>query len=214
MSTPTSRYSGRDRLLGLGGMITAPTWSALRAIGNSPAAKASILIPFLGYLILFNKWLVDALAYRCIDYPCKEQVLFPNLYYLYFGLTIFGLGSFLYQVRCDSRIKQFSNIDHYVLSVRDITTNVELERHQLEADQLEGDLEATSDFLAAQLADPNLNSSIKLDILMRHYRALDKSKPLSRLAIFIAYLLGFGLLTVPSITTLVEVTTSLVSRWF
>jgi len=193
-------------------VISVPTWSSLRAIGNSPAAKASILIPFIGYLILFNKRLVEALAFRCIDSPCQEQILFPNLYYLYFGLTIFGLGSFLYQVQCDPRIKRFANVEDYVLSVRDITTNLELEHHQQVIDSLTGDAAATRDFLGAQLADPDLAPSIKLDILTRHYRALDSSKIVGRLLVSVAYLFGLGLLAIPSITTFIQVSRSLVGR--
>ncbi|WP_157095565.1 hypothetical protein [Bradyrhizobium sp. AT1] len=194
-------------------MISVPTWSSLRAIGNSPAAKASILIPFLGYLILFNKRLVEALAFRCIDYPCQEQILFPNLYFLYFGLTIFGLGSFLYQVQCDPRIKRFANVEDYVLSVRDITTNLELEHHQHKIDSLMGESLATNDFLGAQLTDPDLAPSIKLDILTRHYRALDSSKKVGRLLVAAAYFSGLGLLAIPSIATLIQITRSLVGSW-
>jgi hypothetical protein len=30
------------------------TWMQLRTIGNSPAVRASVLFPIIGYLILFN----------------------------------------------------------------------------------------------------------------------------------------------------------------
>jgi hypothetical protein len=181
-------------------------------VGNSMPAKASVIVPFVGYLILFNKHLVEMLGFRCIDLPCREDVLFPKLYYLYYGLTFFGLGSLLYQLRCDSRIKRFANVEEYILSVRDITTNAELYKYQETIDDIEGDSAATSDFLTAQLADSELAPELKLNILAGHYRALDDADPASRFLVLLTFFFGFLFMTVPAAATFVEVTKSFISR--
>ena len=36
----------------------APLWVRLRFVSNSSAAKATILIPLVGYLVLFNERIV------------------------------------------------------------------------------------------------------------------------------------------------------------
>jgi hypothetical protein len=190
-----------------------PTWSSLRSIGNSWPAKAGALIPFVGYIILFNKHLVETFAGQCIAPPCGGQILFPKLYFLYFGLTFFGTGSFLYQLRCDIRIKRFGNLEDYVLSAKEVATEGELHKYQQLVDHLSGTAVATTDFIRPQLSDPELGSQLKLDILTRHYRALDESKPLSRFFVFFAYILGFSLMAVPALTTFAEVTKSLLQSW-
>ena len=194
-------------------MSSLPTWSALRGIGNSLPARASVIVPFVGYLIIFNKHLVEKLAFRCIDLPCSEQTLFPKLYYLYFGLTFFGIGSFLYQLRCDSRIKRFANVEDYTLSVREITTNNDLHEYQRAIESLVGDSAATSDFLTAQLSDAEQAPQLKLKILANHYRALDGSTPISRFFVLLAYTCGFLFMAIPAVTTFVEVTGSFFRYW-
>jgi hypothetical protein len=176
-------------------------------------AKASVVVPFVGYLILFNKHLVEALAFRCIDLPCQEQVLFPKLYYLYFGLSFFGIASFIYQVRCDSRIKRYADAEDYVLSVREITTDSELYSYQKAIEDIVGDSAATTDFLTGQLADLQQAPQLRLNILTGLYRALDRSMPISRFFVSLAYALGFLLMAVPAVKTFIEVTNSFVKTF-
>lgn len=172
-----------------------------------------MIVPFVGYLILFNKHFVESVAFRCIDLPCNEQILFPKLYYLYFGLTFFGIASFLYQLRCDSRIKRFGNAEDYVLSVREITTDSDLYKYQRIIDDLVGDSAATTDFLTGQLADPQQAPRIKLNILVALYRALDGSMPISRFFVSLAYVLGFFFMAIPAVMTFAEVTKSFIDHW-
>lgn len=167
----------------------------------------------MGYLILFNKHLVETIAFRCIDLPCREQMLFPKLYYLYFGLTSFGVASFLYQLRCDSRIKRFANTEDYILSVKDITTDSELHKIQLATEAIAGESAATSDFLTAQLADPQQAPQLKLSILSNHFRALDGSRPISRFFISLAYCIGFFSMGIPAAATFIEVLRLFVGSW-
>jgi hypothetical protein len=194
-------------------LVYLPTWSTVRGIGNSLPAKASVILPFVGYLILFNKHVVEAIALHCIELPCREQVLFPKLYYLYFGLTFFGVASFLYQLRCDSRIKRFANVEDYILSVKEITSDNELYKYQLATEELVGESAATSDFLIGQLADPQQAPQLKLNILTSHYRALDGSKPISRFFVLLAYGFGFLFMAIPAMATFIQVTKSFVESW-
>jgi hypothetical protein len=40
----------------------ASRWGNLRLIGNSVASRATIAVPILGYLVLFNSYVVNALT--------------------------------------------------------------------------------------------------------------------------------------------------------
>ena len=42
-------------------------WSTLRGIGNSSAAKATILMPLIGYLFLFNGHFVNWLEIDAVE---------------------------------------------------------------------------------------------------------------------------------------------------
>jgi hypothetical protein len=45
----------------LRGLFATPLWVRLRFVSNSTAAKATILVPLIGYLILFNEKVVEFL---------------------------------------------------------------------------------------------------------------------------------------------------------
>ncbi|WP_217511759.1 hypothetical protein [Vibrio metschnikovii] len=95
--------------------LTIPKWCTLRLIGSSKVVKLTIIMPFLGYLILFNNEIIiyfelskSALG---IDSAVIEAVSFNRLYQLYFGLMIVGLASLLFSLFCPQIIK--TNADEY-----------------------------------------------------------------------------------------------------
>ena len=40
-------------------LLYTPLWDKLRSVSNSTAAKATILVPVIGYLIIFNEKIVE-----------------------------------------------------------------------------------------------------------------------------------------------------------
>ncbi len=133
---------------------SVPTWSTLRNLGQSRLLAYTALVPFLGFVLLFNEQLVDLLslsptvaAQLSGSMPdtsagIAKEITLHRLYLAYFGLSFLGLSSFLYNLLCPIEIKTFSSASEFVNSERPLTT---MPRRGL----LIGEI--TNDFIIAQL---------------------------------------------------------------
>jgi len=95
-----------------------PKWELLRLVGNSYAVKLTVLVPFIGYLLLFNDTLVKFFALQILTEgkteSAPEQINLLNLRLLYFGLLFVGVGSILYLMFCPSVIKSHAGSTDFV----------------------------------------------------------------------------------------------------
>jgi hypothetical protein len=192
-----------------------PNWSTLRVIGNSNLVRATVIMPFIGYLILFNVHVVDALRPAIDLFPdceggtCAQSFVVSRLFFLYFGLMLLGVGSFVYQLRCDPNIKRFDTAEAFTASVSAVVTESDLLLYQGTIERIGGPLAATREFLAGELANLDQAPRLKLQILNNYYRTLDGALKFSRLIVTSCYLSGFLLVLYPSLQTSVRVFSSL-----
>lgn len=110
-------------------------WTDLRRLGNSKIVKSTVLIPLIGYLILFNEDIVaaaqmsDDLVGRSILLNVLFDVVTPamevsyRLYFIYFGLTSIAVGSILFQLFCPHLIKLYETHAVYVEQEERVTTD-------------------------------------------------------------------------------------------
>lgn len=91
-------------------IAAAPPWSSLRTLSNNGVTKATILIPLIGYWIIFNDWIARQ-AVLVLDAPDGNSY---RLYASYFGLCFVAIGSFLYQWKCPTEINQFIDAPEFV----------------------------------------------------------------------------------------------------
>jgi hypothetical protein len=107
-------------------LVRIPAWSGLRTLGQSPAMKLTILMPFIGALILFNAQLVDFLK-------MTPMALFPKsggdaeipvwrLAVTYFGLLGLGCASFIFTLRCPADIKCVTELREFAAKEAQLTT--------------------------------------------------------------------------------------------
>lgn len=85
-------------------------WTTLRPVGNSVIVKLTILVPAIGYLIIFNDKLVGYVdLVREISGMDKESGLSipPRLFQIYFGLCFVAIASAIYSLACPSIIKRY-----------------------------------------------------------------------------------------------------------
>ena len=97
-------------------------WSVLANIGRSKSMKLTILVPLIGTFLLFNENTVrifsfdpgflDALGFEIDDASVIESFTIGNMYFLYFGLSALGVGSFVFNMFCPEEIKS----DPYIMS--------------------------------------------------------------------------------------------------
>ena len=97
-----------------------PEWETLRIIGNSKIVSATIFVPFIGYLILFNNELIMyfTLAKELLQYPDNPASItnetISRLYYLYYGLTVLGVASIIFTFICPPIVKGNKNEYEYL----------------------------------------------------------------------------------------------------
>jgi len=112
-------------------------WDTLTKIGKSKIMAFTILIPFIGYMIIFNVHVVTYLELTQSIFPDESSATsstsfsqwlsdFPRLIFIYFGLLSLGIASFLYQVRCPQLIKQHNTPNSYVSDEKHLLTYLQI----------------------------------------------------------------------------------------
>jgi hypothetical protein len=88
-------------------------WSRLRLVGNSIPARATIIIPFVGYLIIFNE--------RLISYSTLSTEIFgqsatvsTRLLAIYFELCFVAFASSLFSCFCPMQVKRYRAAEEYI----------------------------------------------------------------------------------------------------
>jgi hypothetical protein len=101
--------------------VAALPWSTMRRIGHSRLLSLTIVVPFLGSLLLFNQHVVELLTLspdlvrRWMNIPsagaedAARQITLSRLYYVYFGLTFLGVGSALFNLFCPLIVKSYAS---------------------------------------------------------------------------------------------------------
>lgn len=103
-------------------------WKSIRRVGQSRLLGLTVIVPFLGSIILFNQNVLEALALspqivqRWFHLPSNEQdqlnsavhsLTLSRLYYVYFGLSFLGAASAFFALFCPIVIKDHSSITAY-----------------------------------------------------------------------------------------------------
>jgi hypothetical protein len=101
-----------------------PRWSTLRTVGRSRLARATIFIPLVGYLFIFNSEIVGFFHLLPIfsgDQSSKAEIEGINLSRLiciYIGLFCIGIGSIIFAVFCPSEIAD--NLDEHEFTQKEL----------------------------------------------------------------------------------------------
>jgi hypothetical protein len=82
------------------------SWSRLRSIGNSAPARATIVIPLVGYLIIFNEQVLSYLTLSPEIFG-KSVGISTKLLNIYFGLCFVAIASFLFAWFCPLQIRKY-----------------------------------------------------------------------------------------------------------
>lgn len=129
-------------------MISVPAWSTLRTLGQSKLVSLTVIVPFLGSLIMFNQQLVDWLlpsreiVSRFMGLPVNDLVeatrhsfTMNRLYSAYFGLSLIGIASFIFIVLCPRIIKKYGSVEDYIVGQEPLTTEPRLRILQREVSE-------------------------------------------------------------------------------
>jgi hypothetical protein len=199
--------------------MPTPSWDRLRIIGNSRLIKLTIIMPLVGYLIIFNSYVVSAL-HLASDYFSSDiensllgniagEFLASRLRLLYFGLFLMGIGSSLFSLFCPQKVKQYA--DAVALAQRELSFLPipyfyslvgELSRTR-SPHYADIDIDEYRDRLATNEGESL--ETLKIQVITEWFWVQNHRYPSIRWAAFLSFLSGFCLLLYPSITTFISV---------
>lgn len=206
-------------------------WTTLRAIGNSQLAKSTILVPILGYFVLFNKEILQWLQLHVSFCGAGGCDVFWRTEMLYFGSCAFAAGAILYALFCPHAIKKYGDSSDYIAGEqtvfgahpdggqKDLATTGDLDERlsDYQSKRLAREREVRELARLGQLPRPipdlEAEDATKLLILaQRAFWKLDKSRPIARFFTASLYLLGAVLVGAPTLITFCEVFYQIVVR--
>jgi hypothetical protein len=196
-----------------------PLWSTLRPVGNSWATRLTILIPLVGYFIIFNAKFSQYIE-LITEIGGKPQSEFslsvpPRLFQIYFGLCFIAAGSAIYSLFCPPVIKRHASAGEFVREEGDHLGEYAIGQI--------GERVRRSEF-AQELADfhTRMNNRISQDFSPQEAFAQTKSATLqifyfwqdlrySWLRVFAAvcFIIGFVMLVLPAIHIFLKVSSVL-----
>ena len=181
---------------------------ALRSMGNSLAARLTIIVPLLGYLILLNDHLVQALKMHtslCVGRACDTPL---RLQLLYLGGSLYGVATAIYTLACPYVIQRFADASEYFRAQGQYFGNW----YNLKF--LSDEVEKAGGTTRSWHAPTAANSEVHADIMAEHYVVLSYSAFPARLIAFVLFLMGLVLVAIPSVWTFYEVLRAVIVSQF
>jgi hypothetical protein len=97
----------------------------------------TIIVPFVGSLLLFNQHLVDLLTLspavvgrwlhtNIAPEEAARQITFSRLYFVYFGLSFLGMGSAIFAMLCPIDIKSNASVREYLQNEGELVTRARM----------------------------------------------------------------------------------------
>lgn len=174
-----------------------PLWSSLRALGNSTTVKLTIFIPIIGYLVLLNENVLHYLQLSEQIFGTNSgSALHPSwrILFLYFGLCLIAFASSLHQLFCPSVIKRFASSTDFISFTYPHLTDTEF---RLVDEELRQELR--------QPLPPILEKNERSEVLTLFFITKNTCRAWARWSAFILYVLGFGVLSIPTLNVFYRV---------
>jgi hypothetical protein len=188
-----------------------PGWSAVNTLSNSFAARATILIPLIGYLILFNEKMSDYLnLIGALNGNDSHYGVSFRLLNLYMGLCFIAAAVLVYSLRCPREIRGYSTASDFIAKVQGTISGPSLRVIEV---QVASDPSMEHEFEGLRMVRVN-TSGITVDtdkeqyirgLLFLYFQLLDDSRRHTRVACLLLYVIGFALVSIPSIQVFVKV---------
>lgn len=183
-------------------------WSRFWAVSSSPAARMTVLIPLIGYLIIFNTKIADYLhLIRELGGSTTEVGVSPRLLLIYFGLCAIAAAVAIYSWRCPNPVKYYGSANAYVSAVKDVSGDFPMadiekafthnnDKFSKEYWEIRDRYKKTNP--AGQPETQPQKQEMYIGYLHLYYRYLDELHPISRISVAVLYSIGFVCLLIPS----------------
>lgn len=185
--------------------LKIPLWTRLRFVSNSTAAKTTILVPVIGYLIIFNEKVVEFLSLARPFGAHSGTDVSLRLILIYLGLCAVSAAVIIYGWFCPTEVKHYGSAAAYVQgdgpSLRGfVIDNISKtlaadERYFPQMKELSDDFGLIAH--RRPVTDDD-NERYRTEHLHIHFDYLNRIHPVARLGTVVCYVVGFGLLAIPS----------------
>jgi hypothetical protein len=198
------------------------SWRLLRSIGNAKAAKMTILIPLIAYLILLNDTVIKHLELSEAIFGAPTGGTLTKLLIIYCGLICVAIASTIFVARCPLEVKRYASSEEYVAGDEPFMSEraIGIVQGRLKI----GDKIAREDDASYREHHEKRPPADDPEVRRRHARQLiriqlnlyfemlDRSRPFARWATAIFYTVGIILLLIPSAMVFVQVMRVLMHR--
>ena len=199
-------------------------WDSLRALGSSRLVQFTVVLPVIGYLILFSSELREYFVLVVdrdapLDVSGTPQPIFWRLYFLYFGFCFVAVASVIFSWKCPSEVNTHGAGFTFLEREGPAVSEMRLEsfreyviRAYFEArygrraakvfyEQPKLGASDAADEVRAQYSEwlDVLEAMVRNDLLLEYFVALKMSRKPWRIASRTCYDIGFVLLTVPTL---------------
>lgn len=209
-------------------------WDRLRGFGSSRLVQATIVMPILGYVILFNDELA---AYFRLLVDSESAPDIPwRLYFLYFGFCFLSAGTILFAYKCPNAVKHHGNAYTFIANEERIMHEGRLTgmREKLLRNFYDrflcdcgynyivaADFSTETSDEKLQNVHRNMRSvakefdSLEPDkVMLEWFEVMEETYPKWRRATFLSYVIGVALLAIPTGHTLFRVLISFGEKLF
>jgi hypothetical protein len=175
----------------------------VRGVGSSFPAKLSILMLFVGYLILLN----DSLAvFFDANIQIRSQGIF-KLYFFYVGSVFVGAASILYYIRCPEVVREFSIDGSYVAESKRHFDSMEFnkicERLSTAGNAQSGKFKSISTIYSGSEKLPS--EEILNSVFYAYYMRMARSNYISMIICTLLYAVGIVLIMVPTFISMLDI---------
>jgi len=191
------------------GIDYAARWNALRRIGNSWVGRASIALPILGYLILFQEDIIRYLRLHASF--CENCEVSWRLHLFYFGCCFFAVASLLYAFRCPPLINKYEGAPDFFEAEKNYFSNARNLNYLFHLIKREKGVPA---FHPGNLLRHTNTETTAVEpgemqflagLMGEHYVLQIRNDWFVRWTILAAYWIGFILISIPTIATFSQV---------
>lgn len=169
---------------------TMSHWDKLRIAVATPLVQLTVVMPILGYFILFSAEIQDFLK---LTVDSDVNVVSWRLYLLYFGFSSLAISATIFNVRCPPEVKHHGAAYEFVANEEKIMLSDRIEEiwKVLRANGIE------------QLnTSPGKGTTIVMTV---YFEVLEQVRPRSRYLVLLFYALGIGTLFFPTADIFVSV---------
>ncbi len=190
-------------------------WGNLRALGNSNLVRSSVLMPIFGYILIWNDKIHEYLVVKYDADSWWHANPTWRIWFIFYGSLFVAIASVIYSWRCPVQVKRYASafemadaekahhwyLGQYKQVHKTVTALFENRPGWVRKIYPLRDLKISIEPHGQEEAFPWLS------ILLTHWWNLENIGQRGiRVTTFLMFYLGFGLLLIPSLLTILQVT--------